>query len=168
MELIEKLGLDWKLLLAQVVNFLILLVILYKAAYKPVLQALEKRSKMIEKGIHDARASEEKLTAVEKLTQEKIAVAERTVGELIQGARTDADTIKKDLIVAAHAQSEEMLNKARLQMKEEHAKMLEDVRHEVTAIVIQATAKMLEREFSTEDQKRLLTAISKEMKTTAA
>mgnify|MGYP001588456271 CR=1 FL=1 len=64
MELISKLGIDWKLLVAQIVNFFILLFVLYKFAYKPVLEMLEKRSKTIEKGIHDAKASEERLKEI--------------------------------------------------------------------------------------------------------
>ena len=48
-ELFSKLGIDWKLLIAQIINFLVLLFVLYKFAYRPILSMLEKRTKKIEK-----------------------------------------------------------------------------------------------------------------------
>ena len=56
-ELITKLGIDWKFLIAQIVNFLVLLFVLYKFAYGPILAMLEKRQKKIEKGLKDAEAA---------------------------------------------------------------------------------------------------------------
>lgn len=164
MELISKLGIDWKLLVAQMINFFILLLVLYKFVYKPVLDVLEKRSKAIEKSVHDAKKSEETLRQIETLKDEKIAAAEREIGRLMDSARHDAEIMKKEIVVAANTQAEELLKRARTQMQEEKDRMMTDIRHEVTGIIIQATGKILKKEFSESDQGRLLEAISLEMK----
>lgn len=164
MELIHKLGIDWKLLAAQIVNFFILLVVLYKFVYKPVLDMLEKRSRTIEKGIHDAKAAEERLIHIEKLRDEKMNETAKEIGRLLEQARSEAEAMKKDIVATANSQSEDLLKRARLQMAEEKEKMVEDAKREVAAFIITATGKLLEREFSSEDQKRLASAVAQEIK----
>lgn len=160
MELIHKLGIDWKLLLAQIVNFFILLLVLWKFVYRPVLTMLEKRSKTIEKGIHDAKAAEERLAQIEKLREEKMAETAKEVGKLLEAARADAEAMKKDIVAAANSQAEDLLRRAKLQMTEEKEKIVQDAKREVTAFIVAAAAKILEREFTSADQKRLADVIA--------
>lgn len=164
MELIHKLGIDWKLLIAQIVNFFILLFVLYKFVYRPVLEMLDKRSKTIEKGIADAKASGERLAHIEKMQAERMAQTEKQVGKLLDQAKADAEAMKKDIVAAAHAQAEDLLRRNRIQMEEEKQKMIQDVKKEVTAFIVLATGKLLEREFSAVDQKRLADVIANEAK----
>lgn len=164
MELISKLGIDWKLLAAQIVNFFILLFVLYKFAYKPVLDMLEKRSKTIEKGIHDAKASEERLKEIEQTRRKILDEAAREVGKLLEKAKADAEAMKKDLMADANEQAEDLLRRTKALVAEEKEKMTEDVKKEVAKFIILATGKILQREFSDSDQKRLADAVALEMK----
>lgn len=164
MELISKLGIDWKLLAAQIVNFFILLFVLYKFAYKPVLDMLEKRSKTIEKGIHDAKASEERLKEIEQTRRKILDEASREVGKLLEKAKADAEAMKKDLMANANEQAEDLLRRTKALVAEEKEKMTEDVKKEVAKFIILATGKILQREFSDSDQKRLADAVALEMK----
>lgn len=160
MELLHKLGIDWKLLIAQIINFFILLFVLYKFAYKPVLHMLDKRAKTIEKGISDAKASEEKLAAIERLRDEKLAQAQKEIGSMLEKARLDAEAVKKELIDAANKQVEDLMRRTRLQIEEEKRKMIADVKREVAQFIIAATGKILEKEFNADDQKRLTEAVT--------
>lgn len=168
MELLTKLGIDWRLLVAQIVNFAILLAVLRAFVYKPVLEMLERRSKTIEKGLRDAKEGEEKLNKAEKFQDEKIAQAEREVGRILESARHDAEKISKQIVVDAHTQAEDILKRARFQLEEEKVAMMEALRRHVTDLIITATGKILKREFSDSDQKRLSEALLKEMETVAA
>lgn len=163
MELINKLGIDWKLLVAQIVNFFILLVVLYKFVYKPVLHTLEKRSKIIEKGMRDAKESEEKLLQVEHLQKTRLAETEKEIGRLFETAKNDAEVLKKNIIEKATSEVQDLLKRTRLQLEEEKQKMIQEVKRELGSFVVQATGKLLEREISPADQKRLMEAIVKEM-----
>ena len=163
MELISKLGIDWKLLVAQIVNFFILLFVLYKFAYKPVLEMLEKRSKTIEKGIHDAKASEERLKEIEQTRRKILDEAAREVGKLLEKAKADAEAMKKDLMADANEQAEDLLRRTKALVAEEKEKMTEDVKKEVAKFIILATGKILQREFSDSDQKRVDDAVALEM-----
>lgn len=161
MELIHKLGIDWKLLIAQIINFAVLLFVLYRFAYKPILELLDKRSKTIEKGIHDAKAAEERLQAIEKTRQEKMAETARACGKLFEEAKSQAEAVKKDIVATANSQSEDLLRRARLQIEEEKVKMVQEVKAEVAAFIVNATGKILEREFSAADQKRFADVVTK-------
>ncbi len=164
MELLSKLAIDWKLLIAQIVNFTILAIILFKLVYRPLLATLDKRTKIIEKGMHDAKAAEEKLASVEKMEHERMMETKKEIGRLIEEAKSDAETMKKDILAAAATQSEELLDRARTQIQDEKTAMLAEVKGELVGLIIQTSAKVMGREFSAEDQKRLVGAISNEMK----
>ena len=87
MELIEKLGLDVKLLLAQIVTFVILLTILTYLVYKPILNLLDKRKSMIEKNVEDTRRIEERLAQLEKERAEVLAEASKKAMAVIEQAK---------------------------------------------------------------------------------
>lgn len=165
MELLNKLGIDWKILVAQIINFFILLAVLYKFVYKPVLDALDKRSKTIEKGMRDAKLSEEKLQEIEQLRNRRIAETEKEVGGILEKAKQDAENIKKDLLAAAQTQSEDLLRRTKIQIEEQKQAMIEQVKAEITLFIVKATGKILQREFTQDDQKRLASAITNEMQT---
>lgn len=164
MELISKLGIDWKLLIAQIINFFILLFVLYKFAYKPILEMLNKRSKMIEKAVTDSKASEERLKEIESTRQKMLTETEKEIGKLLEKAKTDAEVMKKGIVAAAQEQGEDLLRRAKAQIAEEKEKMAEDVKKEVVKFIVLATGKILEREFSADDQKRLADAVAREVK----
>lgn len=166
MELITKLGIEWKLLVAQIINFGIIAFVLYKFVYHPVLNMLDKRSKMIEKGIEDAKKSEELLKNIEKMREEKMGETERKVGELLTQAKNDAEGIKKKILEETQLKADDVLRRAQIQIAEEKEKMFEEVKAGAIEFSIQLASKILEKGFSEESQKKLTEAILREMKTT--
>lgn len=155
MELLSKLGIDYKLLIAQIINFTILAFVLYKLVYKTVHDTLDRRSKIIEKGIHDAKASEDKLMKINEMSEQRMAETEKHIGALLEKARKDADVTKEEIVTAANAQSEDMLRRTRAQIAEEKEKLMQEITSSVGTLVIKLTTKILESEFTDADQKRL-------------
>lgn len=164
MELLSKLGIDWKVLIAQIVNFAILAFVLFKLVYKPLFATLDKRSSIIEKGMHDAKAAEEKLASVQKMEHERLIEAKKEVARLIEEAKHAAEEVKKDLLATAKKQSEELLERAHAQIQEEKTAMIQEAKSELVQLIVHASGKVMGKEFSAEDQKRLTHAISSEMK----
>ena len=167
MDLIHKLGIDWKLIIAQIINFAILLFILYKFVYHPVLAMLDKRSRMIAKGLEDAKKSEELLKNIEEERIAKLNEAERKVGALLNQAKVDAETMKKSIVEEANRQSEDMLKRAQFQIAEEKEKIVEEAKREVVDYAIIVAGKVLEKEFDSTHQKKLTDAVLKEMQSTS-
>ncbi|MBI3120321.1 MAG: F0F1 ATP synthase subunit B [Candidatus Kerfeldbacteria bacterium] len=162
MELLEKFGINFPVLIAQIINFLIVLFILYRFAYRPILKLLHDRTAKIEKSLKEVdeiharlkSAGEEKdqvLTAARKEAQTILAEANRRASEqqeetLNQTKQKLADLTKK---------TEEELTRARRDMvqhaQEEMAKMVVQVSEKILSenIDAQKNRALIERGLST-------------------
>lgn len=116
MEILGKLGIDWKLLVAQLVNFGLLLLILHRFVYKPLLGVLEKRASTIEKSLADARAIEERLKE-----------AEQSKSDILIKARQEAAVLMEEVARLAEQRRVTALEKA----KQEVAQVIEDAKAEI-------------------------------------
>ena len=130
-ELISKLGIDWRLLVAQIVNFLILLGILYKFLYKPVLAMFEKRASVIEKSLADAKKIEENLTAAETARDAKILEARNEAKKIIEKAHHSAESQVREMMEKSRAAAAAVVKSSREQIAEEQAKMFEAAKGKV-------------------------------------
>lgn len=143
MEILEKLGIDWKLLLAQAVNFLILLWVLRRYAYKPILKALEARTNKIEQGLKDAETSQSKLQSVIE-EEKKILVAAREEARSIL-VEAEASAKKRDSLMLEETKEkiDRMIADTDKHLSEKQAKLLREAKAELSEAVILATRKVL-------------------------
>jgi len=142
-QLIATFHIDLKLLIAQVVNFLIVLFVLYKFAYGPVLKTLNARTKKIEKGISDADEARKKLEEVSVSEKEILTNAKKEAQEIIRKAEEAAGRDANGIIVEARNQTEKMISQAKVQIEEEKEKILHEVKGEIAELVIAATEKIV-------------------------
>lgn len=143
MEILSKLGIDWKLLVAQLVNFAILLGILYKFVYKPLLALLEKREKMIAKSVEDARAIEERLKETENGTQEVLMKARREAAGILQTAEQTAEERKKQSVEKTKEDLRQIVEQTRAMLKSEKEAMMQEAKAEIAHIVVLASERIL-------------------------
>ncbi|MFA4890923.1 MAG: F0F1 ATP synthase subunit B [Candidatus Gracilibacteria bacterium] len=163
MDLIDKLGIDLKLLIAQAVNFLILLVILTKLVYKPILKLLDKRKKMIEQNVEDTKKIEERLTKIEEEKEKIISDASKKAMEAIEKAKKEAEEEKQKILMNAKKEISSLAERYRAQLQEEKKQLTQEVKAEVAALIIASSEKILRKEFKKDDQKRLEEAIKDEL-----
>ncbi|MBI1812510.1 F0F1 ATP synthase subunit B [Candidatus Peregrinibacteria bacterium] len=163
MELLAKLGVDWKLLLAQVVNFSIILGVLSFFIYRPLLNLLDERRARIAKAMEDAKRIENQRTEMEAFRLQQMKKIDQEVGAFLQRAKGEAEVIKKQILDAAKKEAEHALAKGRQQLADERATVFHEVQGTLTSVIVRMTEKILEREFSDQDQKRLVTALQKEL-----
>ena len=123
-ELFSQLGIDWKLLLAQGVNFVILLIVLTKFVYKPLMKMVEERRKKIELGIKGGekaeqiikQAEQEKTGIIKEADTQAVAIiseAEKTAQKKAQEIGLQADkkaqnTLRETMLLAERKEKEEM------------------------------------------------------------
>ncbi|MBT3865296.1 F0F1 ATP synthase subunit B [Candidatus Peregrinibacteria bacterium] len=163
MELIDKLGIDLQLLIAQVVNFFILLFILTKLVYKPILNLLDKRKKMIEKNVEDTQRIEERLEKLEEEKTKILSEASSKAMEVIEVAKKEAEEEKQQTLANAKKEISSLAERYRSQLQDEKAQMMNEIKGELAEIIIKSSEKIIKKEFSGDDQKRLEGAISKEL-----
>lgn len=157
MELISKLGINLGMLVAQLVNFLLLLFILKKFVYGPVLEKLEQRKNMIAKSVSDSKAADETLRDIEKARSEMIEKTKSQSLAMIEAAATSAQEAKDSITESARREAQAIFDQSKLQIAREKEKMLKEAGEELGRLVVRAAEKIIEREFTPEDQKRLAT-----------
>jgi F-type H+-transporting ATPase subunit b len=142
-ELISKLGIDFKILIAQIINFFILLFVLYRFAYKPVLKALENRSKRIEQSLKDAKAIEEKLQQGEADYQAKITEAEKKAGEIMVLARTEGDELRNKMLTEAKTEIQALVTKTKAEVADLKEQVITEARSELADLVVAASGRVI-------------------------
>lgn len=143
-QLFGQLGIDWKLLLSQAVNFLVLLIVLRFVAYKPLLQLLHDRRKRIEEGLTKAKEADERLREVDEINKGKIKAAEAEAVGILKKTESDAKALEAKLLAEAKRKEEEerAAAAARLKTQEEEARRASE--KEAAALVRRAIARTVE------------------------
>lgn len=118
----EKLGLDWKVLMAQIVNFVLLLIILRKFLYGPLVKMLDERNKRIAGALDDSKKIEEKLLNIEKKEIELLNLAKEKAKkereEILEIALKEKEKIIEQAKDAANREVEKGLEKLQSAQKE--------------------------------------------------
>ncbi len=156
MELLSKLGIDWRLLIAQLINFGILLAVLYKFLYKPVLKLLHERSTKIEDGLKNAEAVEVKLKEAAALYETKTREARAEAVKLFDAAKKEVDTLRGELVAKAQKESEQIIEAGRQRLAVEKERMMHEAEHELGDLVEQATQHVLGQVMTPEMDKKLI------------
>lgn len=119
---------DWLTVGAQIVNFLILVALLKRFLYRPVLDAMDRREKRIAQQLHEAEQREEQADARSREFQDKSDDLERRRKELLAEARDDAETERRERLQEARVEIEHQRERWRAQLEQEW----EDVRKSIT------------------------------------
>jgi F-type H+-transporting ATPase subunit b len=148
-------GVDWPHLTAQLISFVIVCVALYWFAYKPVLQMLESRRKLIEQGKINTEKINAALAAIESQRQSVMVDAQAQSTRLIAEAREIAKRLQEQETQRSIAAAEHIMSKAREAAELEHARMLAELRREVGRLVVQATTAVVGKVLTPDDERRL-------------
>lgn len=156
MKLIQALGIDWKILLAQFVNFGVLVFVLYKFGSKPILKFLDERSKMIEEGVRDAQIAKEKVHEMNEKEKKVISGAKAEARIIIQKAEEAAKKNREEIMKKAEKEAEEAIESAKKKIERERNKIMEDVKSEISTLVISAAEKVTDEKIDTAKDKKLI------------
>ncbi len=158
---IETFHIDWKILIAQGINFAIVFTILYIYALKPLKKLMEERSSGIKKGVDDAKKNELLIIKTQKEYDNVLAKAKIEANEIFQNGKKEADENKKELIEKAQADVENLINNGKKILESEKLKMVEEAKKEIVSLVVKSTEKLLELNPDKEFDNKILNEIKK-------
>lgn len=164
MELIKNFGIDPILLGAQIINFLVILLILRKFLYKPVLDLLKKRQSTIKEGLEkteEARILLEKTVEDEKKVLEKASIQAK---KIIEDAKNHSQNLARQIEENAKVQTYEMIKGAYEQIKKEARETEKRLTLNITGVATKILEKSLENFFSEKEQKNILQNALKKIK----
>lgn len=145
--LFSTFGLDWHLLVAQIVNFTVLAVALTWFLYKPVLKMVQERKRIVAKGVEDAERAGEMLTDADSEASKRIKTADEQAEKIVAAARESATVEKARLLKEAEARAVAVTNDAEARAVEIAARFRRESEQEVARLGILAAEKILKKQY---------------------
>ncbi|MDT3698333.1 MAG: F0F1 ATP synthase subunit B [Thermincola sp.] len=155
-EILESLGFEFPKFLWQVVNFLILLWILKKFAYKPILSMLDERKKSIEDAINNAESAKTEAANLRKEYETRLAEAKQEAQDIIAKATKLGEEMKNDIVANAQAEATKAIQRAQEEINREKDQAIAALRDEVATLAVMAAGKVLGKAISVEDHQKLV------------
>jgi F-type H+-transporting ATPase subunit b len=146
-----------------IVTFLILLALLARFAWRPLLDALEQRQAAIQKSLDDARQARQELERVQAEAQRILAEARTQAGEIVSRTRSDAAAFGEEMKQKARTDADALVKHAERQIEMQTSRALETIRHEAVDLSVAIASKILRRDISKEDNERLIQDTLREM-----
>jgi F-type H+-transporting ATPase subunit b len=152
----EGLGINLVQILAQIVNFLLIMYFLTGMVIRPILRNLDARRKRIDESLENARLADERLGNVEKDYQAKLneatAEAQKLRADTLAGTQQEIQRIRAE----AASEAEKLRAQARVDAAAERNQILADSRNQIVALVMAATNKLVGDSLDANRQKALI------------
>lgn len=164
MQLLQTFGIQPVLLTAQIVNFLIILYLLNRFAFKPILKMLGDRRKIIAESLKNAEETKKLLEKTAEKEKQVLQQAQAQAQEMMTEARQQASLLQQEAEVATRERVERMLLDAKKQIAEQTLLAEKQLTKQVAAISISLLEKSLKGFFSEKEQKEVIAKAVKKIR----
>jgi len=142
-ELIHALGIEWPVLIAQIVNFAILLFVLQRFVYKPVIRMLDERRENARLALEREQHSEERLHTADAEKEQILEAARKESVAILETARLDGEEMKRKYLESAKEEAVRARADAEKRLKDERARLLIEVKAELGTLVVDTIERSL-------------------------
>lgn len=163
METLGKLGIHPLLLVAQIVNFAVLLFLLNKFLYKPILKLFKDRSLKIEEGMKTAEDLKRQAAESEQKHQVYLEEARKEAHRIVEQATKLGDEEKKKIIELANEESRKIVDRTMREIDREKKNITADIKQEVGEMVVALATSMIKKTLDEQAQRTLLDEALKEV-----
>ncbi len=139
-----------------ILTFLVLLALLAKFAWRPLLKALEDRQDSIRKSLEEAQEAREEMARVQRESAQMLASARVEAEAIVSRSRSDADRLKVELKREARAEADAIVRRAEGQIHIETEQALRQIRHAAVDMAVMIASKLIQRNLTKEDNDRLI------------
>ena len=152
----DQLGLNLPTLVAQLINFLILLFLLRLFLWKPITGMLDERQRRIKESLEAAERMKEQTQASERAIQEQIDAARQEGQQIIANSQQIANRVQEEGRAQAQTEAEAMLARARSEIQLERDNAIAELRKEFADITVQAAEKVIGQSLDKSSHQRLI------------
>ncbi|MBU1499660.1 F0F1 ATP synthase subunit B [Patescibacteria group bacterium] len=149
-------SIQWYQLLFQIINFGILILVLKKFLYQPIITIINQRNKKIEDSIKAAEANLKEKAKIEAIKKQAVIEAEKEAVLIVETARKESDKTGKQILLAARVEAEAEVNKKLKLLTEKLAEQESQITGRITDLVIKATQSVLSNSLSANQQKAII------------
>lgn len=147
------------------ISFIVLLIILGKYAWKPILKVLENRENSIQKSLDEAKNAREEMAKLTSQNEQILKEARMEREAILKEAREIKDKIINDAKDAATAESNKIIQSAKETINAERISAINQIKSEVADLSVDIAKKVLQKELSSpEEQKKLIDSLVNQAK----
>jgi F-type H+-transporting ATPase subunit b len=147
---------DPGLFLWTILTFLVLLVLLAKFAWKPLLALLDRREEMIRQSLDDAEKAKHELQRLQQESKEILSKARVEAQSILAKSRSEAEKLKGELRQEAKVQADSIIRDAEKQIQVETEKAISGIKNEVVDLSLLVASKLIKKNLSKEDNQSLI------------
>ena len=149
-----------------IATFLLLVVLLAKFAWKPLLEALERRQESIRQSLDDARHAKQELERLHAESARILTEARSQADAIITDTRADVNRFRDEMKQKARDEAAVIVKSAERQIELETARAVQQIRHEAVDISVAIASKLLQRNVTRADNERLIEDTFKQIEST--
>lgn len=152
----EHHGFAWKELVWPVINFAILVIVLFLAGRKPIKEYFKKRTELIEKSIQEAKEAKELAKQSLEEVRERLRNTDREINEILEAAKKSGEKEKEALIAEGVELKNKILEQARANIEFELQKAKKAIKSEAALMALELAEKQLKERLGREKQDELI------------
>ena len=145
----------WQMLIS-ICNLLIIFLIIKKFLFKPVKAAMDKRQAAVDKQYDDAAKAKSDAESSRSAWEAKLATADDTADGIIRDAEKSAKLRGENVIADAKEKADDIIRRAEEDAALSRRRAEKDIKKEIADVSVALTGKLLEKEISEDDQRRLI------------
>lgn len=161
---IAALGINTHTLIIQIVNFGILFVLLRLFAYKPILKMLKDREDKVTSSLKLAEDNQKKASELEEQIKKGQEEARKNAKEAIDQAQKEADKLRKEVKDQAQKEADDLMKLAEQKIRQQKEELKNELRAETADLILASVEKILSKNLSDDDKKKLISESVKEIK----
>jgi len=139
-----------------ILTFLVLVALLARFAWRPLLQALEGRQAAIAKSLEDAAQARQELDRLNRESSQMMQQARVEAEAIVSKSRSDAEVLREELKQKSQAEAATIVKNAEAQIKLETARAVQQIRKDTVNLSVEIASKILRRQISKADHEGLL------------
>jgi len=157
---LEKLGINWALLIAQIVNFGILVWLLTRFLYRPVLNMLNERTRRVQESLKEAEHVKEQLARANQDYDDKLAQARQEAAAILAQAQERGKLQEQEIVAQARQEAERIRADAREQAAQEREQLLRDLKSQMAELVTLTASRVLGEELKSNHDKLIADSLA--------
>jgi len=153
---IGSLGINLKLFIAQLINFGIILIVLWKWVFTPVAKKLTERTERVEKAMKDASDTEKAKNDFASWKDTEMVKVRSQATAIITAAQSEAGKAKQQILDETKKEQERVISQAKVKIEEEKNTAIRDVKSQMADLVTLASEKILKEKLNTKSDQELI------------
>jgi F-type H+-transporting ATPase subunit b len=143
-------------LIAQLLIFLVMLGVLYRFAWGPLLKILNERRERIQQGVEATERAKRELEEAERERQAKLEEARREAQAILDRTAKQAEDLRKELESKAREQADALIARARAEIEQEREKAVQDLRSQVADLAVMAAGRIIGESLDAKKHRELI------------